>query len=245
MNSLLYGFLLAVSLAAFARADNSTVAGKFTVEHPTLVNLGFEWAITGDTNRNATVAVRYRQVGESGWRDALPLMRIGGESIYRRRENLDYTVPEGFAGSILNLKPGTEYECDFRLKDPDGASGETTHTVRVKTRSEPMPSTEGRTLHVYPADYQGTRIEPSFTGLLQAYYGAGLGDWNVVWERRAKPGDTILIHAGLYKPERLNYVDPMSCIRSPSRMDRALSALRCPRTRTARTTTATGRIKAS
>ena len=25
-----------------------------------------------------------------------------------------YTVPDGFAGSILNLKPGTEYECRFR-----------------------------------------------------------------------------------------------------------------------------------
>jgi hypothetical protein len=44
---------------------------------------------------------------------------------------------------------------------------------------------------------------------LQAYYGAGLGDWSVVWERRAQPGDTILMHAGLYKPQRLNYVDPL------------------------------------
>ena len=68
---------------------------------------------------------------------------------------------------------------------------------------------EGRTLHVYPPDFQGPRQEPSFTSLLQAYYGAGLGDWNVVWERRAMPGDTILMHAGLYKPQRLNYVDPL------------------------------------
>ena len=82
------------------------------------------------------------------------------------------------------------------------------HTVRVKTRSEPQPSKEGRTLHVYPPDYQGQRQEPSFTSLLQAYYGAGLGDWSVVWERRAQPGDTILVHAGLFKSDRLNYVDP-------------------------------------
>jgi hypothetical protein len=32
--------------------------------------------------------------------------------------------------------------------------------------------------------------------------------------RRARPGDTLLVHAGLYKPERLNYVDPT--IRPPS-----------------------------
>src|SRR5689334_8092834 len=196
---------LAVTSAA---ADNKTHVGEFTVEHPTLRNLGFEWSIRGDANRNAAVAVRFREVGAADWHEALPLMRIGGENVYRRRENLDYTVPNGFAGSILNLQPGTEYECRFRLTDPDGTSGQTEHTVRVKTRTEPQQSKEGRTLHVYPPDYQGPRQEPSFTSLLQAYYGAGLGDWSVVWERRAQPGDTILMHAGLYKNDRLNYVDP-------------------------------------
>jgi len=192
-----------------SEVDNTTQAGRLFVEHPTLRNLGFEWAIRGDANRNATVSVRFRAVGESGGRQALPLVRIGGEHVYRLRENLDYTVPDGFAGSILNLQPGTEYECRLELSDPDGTSGQTVHTVRVKTRSEPQPSKEGRRLHVYPSDYKGARQESSFTSLLQAYYGAGLGDWNVVWERRAQPGDTILMHAGLYKPERLNYVDPM------------------------------------
>ena len=135
-------------------------------------------------------------MGESAWRKALPLVRIGGENVYRQREHLDYTVPDGFAGSILNLQPGTEYECRFQLTDPDGASGQTEHTVRVKTRSEPQPFKEGRKLHVYPPDHKGPRQEPSFASLLEAYYGAGLGDWSVVWERRAQPGDTILMHAG-------------------------------------------------
>ncbi len=195
--------------AAGACAQNATQAGRFVVEHPTLLNLGFEWAINGDANRNAAVAVRYRAAGESAWREALPLVRIGGERVFRQREHLDYTVPDSFAGSILNLRPGTEYECRFELTDPDGVTGEVSHTVRAKTRTEPQPFPGGRTLHVYPPDYKGERIEPSFTSLLEAYYGAGLGDWSVVWERRAQPGDTILLHAGLYKPERLNYVDPM------------------------------------
>lgn len=187
---------------------NGTRAGRFVVEHPTLKNLGFEWAIEGDANRNASVAVQFRKSGESRWRTALPLVRIGGEKVYRRRENLDYTVPDGFAGSILNLEPATEYECRFELTDPDGDLGETTQTVKVTTRSEPQPFAGGRTLHVYPADFEGKKEEPNFTSLMQAYYGAGLGDWNVVWERRAQPGDTIIMHAGLYKSERLNYVDP-------------------------------------
>jgi hypothetical protein len=204
-----YRTLAIVCLAAAGcAAQNGTEAGQFVVEHPTLLSLGFEWPIKGDANRNAAVSVEYRASGEAAWRKAMPLVRIGGEKVYRRRENLEYIVPDGFAGSILNLRPGTEYECRFQLTDPDGTSGQTSHTVRVKTRTEPQPSTQGRTLHVYPPDYKGDRIEPSFTSVLQAYYGAGLGDWSVVWERRAQPGDTILVHAGLYRPERLNYVDP-------------------------------------
>jgi hypothetical protein len=202
-------FSLFFLCASYGLAQNATQPGKFHVEHPTLLNLGFEWPITGDANRNAAVAVKYRKTGDAQWRDALPLVRVGGENVYRRRENLDYTVPHGFAGSILNLQPGTEYECNFVLSDPDGVSGQSTQTVKVKTRAEPMPYSGGRILHVYPPDYAGPRQEPSFTGILQAYYGAGLGDWSVVWERRAQAGDTLLLHAGLYRPERLDYVDPM------------------------------------
>ncbi|MFC1762324.1 hypothetical protein ACFL6U_09615, partial [Planctomycetota bacterium] len=200
---------LVIFASGIASAQNATTPGKFTVEHPTLLNLGFEWPIEGDTNRNAEVAVQFRAVGQTSWRPAMPLVRIGGERVFRKREHLDYTVPDGFAGSILNLQPGTEYECRFELSDPDGVSGEANHTVVIKTRSEPQSYAGGRTLHVYPADFDGPREEPSSTGILQAYYGAGLGDWSVVWEKRVQGGDTLLLHAGLYRVERLDYVDPM------------------------------------
>ncbi len=195
--------------AATAQGPSGTVAGRFTVEHPTLENLGFEWAITGDANRNAAVAVEFRRAGEPAWRKALPLVRIGSERIFRDVEHLSYIVPDGFAGSILGLQPGTEYEARFTLSDPDGTSGQATQSVRVKTRVEPQPYAGGRTLHVYPPGYKGEKKQPAFDSLLQAYYGAGLGDWSVVWERRAQAGDTILMHAGLYRNERMNYVDPM------------------------------------
>jgi hypothetical protein len=96
------------------------------VEPPTLLNLGFEWEI-GDANRNATVAVWYRATGAEVWQDALPLLRMEGERIFRAAEHLDYTW----------------------------------------------------------------------------------GDWNVLRERKACPGDILMIHAGLYKADRLNYVDPL------------------------------------
>ncbi len=200
--------LLGLSLVA-AQAQDSVRAGRFTVEHPTLNNLGFEWSIAGDDNRNASVAVTFRKVGEPDWREGLPLVRIGGERVFRTREHLDYTVPHGFAGSILNLEAGTEYECRFELYDPDGAEGETVQVARVQTRSEPQPYESGEIRHVYPPYHEGEKLEPHFTSLLQAYYGAGLGDWSVVWERPVRPGDTIVVHAGLYRNDRLNYVDPM------------------------------------
>src|SRR5260370_11685997 len=98
------------------------------------------------------VTVQFRAVGESGWREALPLVRIGGENVYRRRENLDYTVPDGFAGSIFNLQPGAEYECPFPVTDPDGGSGPTAHTVPGKTRSEPKTFKDGGKLPISPPD---------------------------------------------------------------------------------------------
>jgi hypothetical protein len=195
---------------AHLMAQNGTVAGAFHVEHPTLLNLGFEWRIEGDANRNATVEARFRKLGTQAWRPAMPLLRIGGERVFRERESMNYIVPHGFAGSILNLEPATSYECEFTMKDPDGVSGNAMQRVTVATRAEPKPYAGGRVLHVYPADHEGPKQEPSFIGLKAAYYGEGRGDWTAVRMKKAQPGDTILVHAGLYRPERLNYVDPLS-----------------------------------
>ena len=120
--------VLSLFLAASSYGQNSVTAGRLHVDPPTLENLGFLWSINGDANRNGQVSVEYRQTVETAWRQALPLLRIGGEQIGRDRENLKYIVPDGFAGSILNLTPGTEYDIRLTLSDPDGASGETTRT---------------------------------------------------------------------------------------------------------------------
>ena len=199
-----------VLAACTLQAQNSTRPGRFHVEHPTLLNLGFEWAIDGDANRNAVVDVRFRKTGTAAWHPALPLLRIGGEHVHRDRELMTYTVPHGFAGSILNLEPATSYECEFTMRDADGVTGQAQQRVTIATRAEPKSSTGGRVLHVYPPDHVGTRLEPNFIGLKAAYYGEGRGDWTAVRMNKAQPGDTILVHAGLYRPERLNYVDPLS-----------------------------------
>ena len=202
--------LFFIFAACSLHAQNATTPGRFHVEHPTLLNLGFEWRIDGDVNRNATVEVRFRKAGTQDWRPGLPLLRIGGERAYRDRESMTYTVPHGFAGSIFNLEPATSYECEFTLRDPDGVTGQAQQRVTVATRAEPKSYSGGRVLHVYPNDHVGPKLEPNFIGIKAAYYGEGRGDWTAVRMTRAQPGDTILVHAGLYRPERFNYVDPLS-----------------------------------
>src|SRR5436190_15180857 len=99
--------ILIVFTAAFfpyiLKAQDGIKAGNFIVEPATLINLGFEWNFTGDANRNATVETTYRISGTKNWKEALPLLRIGGEKVFRKTEYLDYTVPDLFAGSILDL----------------------------------------------------------------------------------------------------------------------------------------------
>ena len=217
-----FALLLLALAAPRMSAANAVQAGRLNVEPATLICLGFDWQITGDDNRNASVNVSYRKPGETEWKDALPLLRIGGERVFRaadrtvteawRTGQLDYTVPDAFAGSILDLQPDTEYEARLTMTDPDGVSGQSVQTVKVRTRGEPKAAEGGRVLHVYPPSWRGAKQEPAFTGLMAAYYGSGTGDWALVRERPAKPGDVILVHAGLYKGDRLNYADPLGLV---------------------------------
>jgi len=182
--------------------------GKLIVERPTLICLGFEWPVSGDDNRNSTVEVSYRKTSDVEWKQGMPLLRMGGEKVIRKDLGLDYTVPEMFAGSILDLDPDTEYEARFTMRDPDGVKGDATRSVKVRTRGEPQAAKNGRMLHVYPPGWTGPKQEPSFLGLKKAYYGSGNGDWSVLSERKVRSGDIIVVHAGLYKGDRLKYSEP-------------------------------------
>src|SRR5438874_13307853 len=81
--------------------------GELVIDHPTLINLGFEWVIQGDDNRNANVDVSYRKQGETAWKQGLPLLRLHGERIYQTDGVFNVISPNMFAGSILDLEPDT------------------------------------------------------------------------------------------------------------------------------------------
>src|SRR3954467_15150192 len=75
-----------------AAAGGAVAAGEFLVDPPTLINLGFEWFIQGDDNRNASVEVSYRKQGAAGWTAALPMLRLQGERI-KQGDQLDVIAP--------------------------------------------------------------------------------------------------------------------------------------------------------
>jgi hypothetical protein len=205
-------FFLLFSALRLSAADKVTAKDLYA-ERPTLISLGFEWRIEGDDNRNSSVAVSYRKKGQAAWKEGLPLLRLGSERI--NENSLQYVVPNMFAGSIFDLDPGTEYECRFVLSDPDGIEGKAENLVTVRTRSEPMTASGGKVYHVYPPGFNGQKQEPAFTGLLGAYYmGSSGADYFNSYPPRVQPGDTILVHAGLYKDDRYRYGGPLGTISS-------------------------------
>jgi hypothetical protein len=202
--------LLLFPLLSFSQTN--VTPGEFIVDPPTLVSLGFAWNIAGDDNRNARVDVTYRKKGERPWRTALPMLRLDHEQVLGGaprdggKHFYSYVAPNMFAGSILNLEPGVDYECHFVLSDPDGVKGKAEKTVTVRTRTEPQPATGGHVYHVYPFGYKGTKQEPAFTGLLAAYFmGSDQSDHSNALPPRVQPGDIILVHAGVYKDNRFSY----------------------------------------
>src|SRR6478672_11224773 len=85
------------AVTAAPAAGAAAAAGEFLVDPPTLINLGFEWFIQGDDNRNASVDVSYRKQGTSDWKAALRLLRVQGERI-KQGDQIDVISPNMFAG---------------------------------------------------------------------------------------------------------------------------------------------------
>ena len=218
--------LTGVLVAATAAATDKVTALDIEIVPPTVVSGGVDWKIYGDDNRNASVKLEYRKVGAEQWQNGLDPLRLhnedinaypggiatessgrGGRGVMMMRPLLLYTVPNMFSGSLFGLEPDTAYEVRVTMSDPDGVQGRAVQTARFRTRKEPTPRREGGNVyHVYPWNHEGPRIEPSFTGLMAAYYmEARHADWSTVGPVRVKPGDTIMVHAGVYRDHREHY----------------------------------------
>ncbi len=149
------------------------VPGRFIVDPATIENLGFRWYIEGDSNRNASVAVAFRKKGQKQWTDALPMLRVHHEVSDQKYG--PWRTGNLFAGSVLFLEAATTYEVRFTITDPDGGAPTEPKFVTITTRAVPKAFDGGRTIKATPAN-----------GLMAAY-------------KQARPGDVILLGAGVYK----------------------------------------------
>jgi len=198
--ALLFGTCLAGSAHAQPRQTLGVTAGNVIIEPSTLISIGLEWPIVGDEDRDSSVAVAFRKKGETAWKNFLPMLRTQNEEVLTAFPGT-FKTGNAFIGSIFDLQPATDYEVRLVLSDPDGVKGQREKLVNVRTRAEPMQAAGGKTYHVYPGDWKGDVVQPAFYGLYAAYYDnsdVGSERWNA-YPARVQPGDTILVHGGLYK----------------------------------------------
>jgi hypothetical protein len=170
----------------FAASENVAAADALQPAelrtYSTWHSIGVEWDVRGDANHNAKCDVQYRARGSGHWRETLPLFRIDYHGWYGdTKADRAYNM---LAGSILFLEPGTAYEVQLVVTDPDG--GQESRTVVVGTRPIPALPRGGRTWHVVPGGGggDGTATKP-FCGLAAA-------------QAAAQAGDVILVHRGDY-----------------------------------------------
>lgn len=122
--------LILLASASRVEAQTATTAGAASAPEPTLQHLSLIWEFSGDSNANGVVSVRFRSVGGS-WREGMPLRRVPAGS------NAGFSWSNRHAGSVFGLQPGTDYEIELSLIDPDGGSA--TRLLNARTRSLPQP----------------------------------------------------------------------------------------------------------
>jgi MYXO-CTERM domain-containing protein len=156
---------LALSFATTAAAQDATTAGAVTTPHPTLEHISIDWAIEGDDDEDGVVTVRFREQGSGTWRVGHPLFRVPAGS------NEGFSWTNRHSGSLFGLTPGTTYEIELTLADPDG--GDATETVTASTRPVPTIPDDATEIAVTPDTFS------------DALSGAG-------------PGDVLVLGAGTY-----------------------------------------------
>lgn len=120
-------------LASFpSLAQNASTPGSASLPEPTLRHLSIEWPLSGDADNDGVVSVRFRAQGAASWRQGMPLRRVPAGS----NSSTGNSWSNRHAGSLFGLQPGTVYEVELSLSDPDG--GSTQQTVTASTRSVPQ-----------------------------------------------------------------------------------------------------------
>jgi hypothetical protein len=183
--AIVIAFAAAGLMTVRAAAQDATIPGEVTTPYPTIINLAVVWEIEGDDNLNGVVTVRFREVGEQDWREAMPLRRVpAGQSKDAQRL---FTWSNKHSGSIFDLRPDTEYEIALKLTDPDGGDAE--KTVQARTRPVPAAAADAPIRRVNPQTINDP-VEPGEILLLEP------GDYgDFIARRSGRPGQPIVYRA--------------------------------------------------
>ncbi len=190
MTCALLPYLFAAMLGGASAANPAAVVptAEPVVGAPTLHSIGVHWVLGGDENQNAEVRLAWRTTG-GAWHEGMPLLRVEKGAQKPEKGHGSVEVPADarlYAGSVLWLEPGTDYEIKLHLIDPDG--GDVEKLLKARTIAEPVAPKDAVELHVAPGNGggHGTAADP-FRGLKTA-------------QAQAKPGTIFLVHAGTYAP---------------------------------------------
>ena len=115
--------------AGVALAGDTLTVKETKVDRPTLIHLGVQVTIADDDDRDATIGLRYRELGAPGWEDGPALVRVRAELV------TGMTVAPQFAGTVFGLRPDTDYELELHAQDPDGLDD----TWSVQAHTRPVP----------------------------------------------------------------------------------------------------------
>jgi hypothetical protein len=182
-------FVFCISLSGVSvqaqSASGTVIPQEDPILFPAFTTIGFSVIYEGDENENGTAKVEYRKAGEATWREGHPGIRIWHAT--------DFS--SGFSGSqnewsgrLFHLEPGTTYDVQLTIMDPEGVSGENPKAFTVTTRSEPILENRGRIYHVSPDGNDND--DGSASSPLRTIQRA---------VELVNPGETVLIHAGTYR----------------------------------------------
>ncbi len=178
----------AASLTGVIAAADATLPGEITTPFPTIQHLAVEWQIEGDANGSASCAVRFRKKGDEPWRAERPLRRVPAGASQKTSQPLVWT--NRLSGTVFDLEPGTSYEIELSLRDPDG--GEATRVVEAVTRPEPIAAKEAVVRNGTQADLNA--VKPGEVLLLAD------GDYGAVrFTRDGEPGRPIVYRSATGK----------------------------------------------
>lgn len=140
-----------VLLSAVAHAQAASTPGQPTAVATTF-SASLDWPLTGDDDADGRVTVRYRMQGTTDWKVGPALVRVPAGS------NSTGTFGSGggmwsnkHSGSLFDLTPGTTWEVELTLVDPDG--GNATRTLTVSTRPIPQQAPDAVVRPVTPSNF--------------------------------------------------------------------------------------------